>query len=77
VREQEVSHLLLIVGHRLDVHERAREFEEIHIRRIFQPLNFWEEAKRKEGTARKKLGLLPLDSASSTNYNNWMTVVRP
>jgi hypothetical protein len=40
------------------------------------PSNFWEEAKRKEGTARKRLGLLPLDSASSTSCKNWMTVVR-
>jgi hypothetical protein len=38
---------------------------------------FFEEANRKEGTARKILGLLPLDSASSTNCNAWMTVIRP
>jgi hypothetical protein len=40
VREQKVANLLLIVGHRLDVHERAREFEEVHIHRILKALEF-------------------------------------
>jgi hypothetical protein len=64
--EQEVANGSLVVGHRFDVHQRARKLKKIHKRKISAPFEIlWEEAKRKEGTARKRLGLPPLDSASS------------
>ena len=50
LREQKVGHVLLVVGRRLDIHERARKFEKIHSVRLFL-----DGEKRKEGTATELL----------------------
>ncbi len=50
LREQKVGHVLLVVGRRLDIDERARKFEKIHSDRLFL-----EGTKRKEGTATELL----------------------
>ncbi len=60
LREQKVRHVLLAIGRRFDIDERARKFKKIHADRLFL-----EGAKRKEGTAKKYSRLLPLDSAPS------------
>ena len=60
LREQEVRHVLLAIGRRFNIDERARKFKKIHADR-----SFLEGTIRKEGTAKKCSGLLPLDSAPS------------
>ena len=71
LREEEVRHVLLTIGRRLDIDERARKFEKIHSDRLFL-----EGTIRKEGTAKKCSGLLPLDSAPS-GFSSGRKAMRP
>jgi hypothetical protein len=83
MRKKVVAHVFLVVRRGLDVHQRARQFEQVHSG-LFCPC-FFEEAKRKEGTAKEmRSGLPPLDSASSAqpkrpqqNYGRQWTGLRP
>src|SRR5258708_36058107 len=61
MRVEVVAHIFLVVGGRLDVDERARQFEKIHSNRAFLD----ERNERKEPRGYNS-GLLPLDSASSS-----------
>jgi hypothetical protein len=58
--KQVAAHIFLVVRGRIDVHERAREFEKIHSNQSFLD----ERSERKEPRGYKS-GLPPLDSASS------------
>src|SRR5258708_31780958 len=65
MREQVVTHILFVVGRRLDVDESARQLEKIHSNQSILD----ERNERKEPRGYKSR-LLPLDSASSVGTDD-------